>query len=668
MQHKLLALACASALALPFAAHASASTLRFIGLSDIPAVLATTARDPAGWRDATGLRTLRYDEAVAENTPVVAWVHGATLSDANMRAQAAGALKAGLGVLVTHDDEAVRFDAATFGIEAQGRTVLYHRGNDGVLDMMTLGDDGSGFERAAKLWAPLQANRIRRDTSPRLGAFTAASEVNLEAVPHERFRHHAIGGAGNSVSHDILVLRDTTTTRDEKVVIVKAIVDITPAESGVRHRGAAAYRSDGEGDFLRLPQSYTVRTVVGWDDKDNDPGVRLDRAIPSDSPDVDRVVEQSSGVSTSYGLTTSSSVEDGLKGLGISAIGKVPVEFSASRTYADSTSVSMVTKSYYTTQTGEHLGKAYAAQWVFHLANDIAGDPGYFNSGSYKVGTKRMTPMMRKASTELLSVWRTPGKFEGVLTIGSSGSVDNRLYGYNQSLGVTRDPGSDTTPDGDQPYWWFWSGGKDPYASRRRVPAVPAQVIKLNLDSPYLTSSPTVLLQSSSGAGDCLTQVAGGPDTGQVAMAGCVAVENRRDQQWVLDKEGRYRNRASGLCLDFGGDGRVFTAPCGLHLTQRWRWAADRIVSHADGGTLHRLELRGGQPTAHFDAERHDPIVLNTDNALLPPWSNYPLKPGEGSTIPRFGAESPDVPASYHGFRAVSAAERWQTIPLRRSI
>ncbi|UPG90439.1 RICIN domain-containing protein [Luteibacter aegosomaticola] len=672
MQLRSLAFAIATGLALT--AHAApqsippetTSAVRFLRLADVPTALASTGRDPTRWETTVDLHGLTYAEAARLRSPVIAWIANASLADTEVRSLASEAIRHGLGVLITLQAGEARRDASTFGIGARGNTALYHRGADGILDVLTLADHVPDMAAAMRLW-PAPA-RVTRQAASIQQADTIQAAIPDE-VPHVQFRIHPESANGSSVAHHVTVLRDVTTSRDEKVVIVKARVEAVPAENGVSDRSLSHYESDGAGDVLTIPDSFTARTIIGWDSNNEAPDVRLERVIPDDSPDVNRIVEKSSGVSTSYGVSSSSTAEDTLKGLGISAIGKVPLQFSLDRTYNDTTSVSMVTQSYYTAQSEEDLGKAHGAAWRFRLANDIAGDASYFNTpGAYTVDTSKTTPMMRKASTELLSVWRVPGDFEGRLWIGSSASVENRRYSHNRSWGTRLDPSSDTTPDGDPPHWWFWTRGEDPYADLRRVPAQPAQVFSIDLDSPYLTSSPTVLIQSSSGAGDCLMQVTADAQGGTLAMAPCDAAEGNRAQQWNMDKEGRYRNRVSQQCLDRSPEGKAATAPCTLRLSQRWRWAADRVMAMTDGGTMQRLELRDGTAMVSFDPARHDAVVLNAHNALLPPWNNYPLKPAPGSTIPTLTTEAPPVPESYYEYREVPSAERWLTIPLRRSI
>ncbi|MDQ7994290.1 MAG: RICIN domain-containing protein [Luteibacter sp.] len=677
MKTRTLALALMASLSTGVHAHsppASApndSAIHFLRLKALPEAMATTQRDPARWRTPDELRGLSYREAAAEREPVVAWISGDALSDATVRSLASKALHEGIGVLVTSPEGTTRHEAEVFGIEGQGRTSLYRRGKDGVLEVSTLDDTTADVETSQRLYRELAAAPAFRAfaRSATLNGADSASDDIPDHVPHERFRYKPISAHGNKVVHDIVVLRDARTSGDSKVIVVKAGVDIAPWDNGVYGKNRPAFERDGIHDFLAIAGRYEFRTLVDWEGKDRGPELRLDRMVPDTSPDVNRSVAKSSQVSTSYGVSTAFKAEDALKGIGISAIGKVPFEFSANRTYTDSTSVSMETESYYIDAVTENYGRAQGVTWNMHLANDVAGSPGYFNAKSkYKVSTAMVTPMMRKASAQLMSVWRVRGDYEGNLLIGTGGRVENRRYGWNRSMGVSWDRSSDVHPDytADIP-WWFWHKGNDPWAHLRQVPAQPTQVVKINLGSPFLTSSPTVLIQSSSGEGLCITQGPFDEKAGAAQLTECDEAESHRAQQWNMDSEGRYRNRESAQCLQIDTkSGTVGTAKCAIRHNQRWKWAADRVVSLMDGGTHHRLEVSNDSLIAKFDAVRHDEVVVNTENALLPPWSNYPLAPSPGSTIPRLSTNSPTVPDSYLSYRRVPATERWQTIPLSR--
>lgn len=672
MKTKFLTLALLSGMACTSYAHQAPiiplqdGAAHFLRLKDLPEVMAISQREPDRWRTPDDLRGLTYEQAAASGNPVVAWISGESLASPDARALAHAAIRHGLPVLVTSRPGIKRYETDVFGAEGQGHTSLYRRGKDGVMEISTLDDTAADSETAQSLYRQLS----KRATSSHFARLTldtkaapASSDIP-EGVPHERFRYRPITVNGNKVVHDIVVLHDTRP--DSKVVIVKAGIDIMPTDNGVYDRtSSTAIRRDGIGDYLAVAGRYELKTVVGWEGQDKGPDLRLERMIPDSSPDVDRNVERSSGVSTSYGINVGST-EDALKNLGILPIGKV--ELSGSRTYTDSTSVSMATKSYYTEASSENYGRDQSANWNFYLANDIAADPTYFNTDGRKVSTKMVTPMMRRASTELVSVWRVEGDYDGKLKIGSSGRVENKRYGWTQSLGASWDRSSDIHPSytADLP-WWFWSSGKDPWADLRAVPAQPSQVVSINLDSPFLTATPTVLIQSRSGEGLCLAQKSSDTKGGELTMQECDATPSNLAQQWNLDAEGRYKNRQSKQCLQVAtGTGIVSTAPCALRTQQRWKWYADRIVSATDGGTVHRLEITKGKPVAKFDANRHDRIVRNGENDLLPPWSDYPFAPTEGSTIPRFNGNWPTVSASYLKYRDVSAEERWETIPLER--
>ena len=92
--------------------------------------------------------------------------------------------------------------------------------------------------------------------------------------------------------------------------------------------------------------------------------------------------------------------------------------------------------------------------------------------------TTKVTPMMRGAALQTVSVWRVPGSYEGLVDVDTSSSVIRREY--HQRL-----KRMETTHDAE--------------ADIRSVQ-------RIDLGAPTLTRQPTVRLQSLSGTGACLSQ------------------------------------------------------------------------------------------------------------------------------------------------------------------
>lgn len=446
-------------------------------------------------------------------------------------------------------------------------------------------------------------------------------------------------GEHGSIRHHIVVLRDTTPSRDEKVIVVMAEVDHAPAENGAYMR----YDSDpvDSGQTLAIPDAYQVTTQLGLHGPGAPSPVPVEFAPSSDGA-TERTISEKVAVTSASGGSTAFSVGSALLKAGELVNGKLPVNLNESDSRTEEFSVTMTLKDYFTEAALRQQGDAHAATWAFRLARDIASNVWYFYDGSISKNwsmnsERRMTPMMRRAALSVSSVWRVPASYEGPVDIVTRADIVNRVY-------ALREERTETTTD----------------------PSGMALTTRVDLGSPYLSRQPVVRLQSRDGTGHCLVQPAADDDA--VRLAPCRGGEADAAEQWTFELDKTWRNRASGHCLTADpATGNVVAQPCeGPALTQQWEWRADRLHTlYIEGGSW-RLHVRNdGTPNAIFNPAIHQNIPSNVYHPLLRPWSSYPLAPTPGDVIPNLNSISPPVPESYLSFGAVSTAERWQPVLVR---
>ncbi|WP_333676337.1 hypothetical protein [Dyella sp.] len=191
-----------------------------------------------------------------------------------------------------------------------------------------------------------------------------------------------------------------------------------------------------------------------------------------------------------------------------------------------------------------------------------------------------------------------------------------------------------------------------------------APAVFVPMNSPFITRSPTVLIQSTHLTGHVLGAQ---PNGRGVQLVKAERPETNTAIQWEFDAESRYINRLTGTALTMDPtSGALSLQKPTLDLTQRWEWRADRLHSQYSDRVF-RLTNERGRPTA----ARSQDLPLNDENSLLAPWGQYPGKPAVGDTIPRSGpglTRPPIPPAWPEQFDAVPETERWQLVILRAGI
>jgi hypothetical protein len=441
-----------------------------------------------------------------------------------------------------------------------------------------------------------------------------------------------------SIRHHIVVLRDVSPSRDDKIVVVLADVDQAPAWNGVLDKDG--HHAHGVGVKLFIPDAYHVTTQVAL----HGPGAPTPTPVkisPVSDGATDRTISEKVVVTTSNGLGSKLQLASDLLKAGTLLDGKLPVDVNDSDTRTEEYAVSMVLKDYSVEGLLREEVGMHAASWSFNLARDIAADAFYFLDPAeskvwMKNNTRRMTPMMRKGAMSVSSVWRIPGGYEGPIDISTRATVVNRIYFPEESRTYLENDDADMS-----------------------------LVTRVNLGSPHLSRQPVVRLQSLADTGPCLVQpVRGGAD---ITLAPCKGGEFDAAEQWTLELDNTFRNQGSKQCLTANlNTGALEAQACaGPALNQQWQWRADRLHTlYVEDGSW-RLHVRDGRPNAMFNPALHQHIPSNVYHVLLRPWGSYPAAPTAGDVVPNLNSVSPPVPNGYYTFGKVSTAERWQPVPVR---
>lgn len=678
MLHSAIAIALGSTIpAMAFAASASATKagpatldVRYLRLSALPAIMASTGAHPGSWKTPSALKGITLSQASASDDPVVAWVPASALADPAARNEAQDIVSTGTPLLVTAGAGEQHWEAKIFGIQAEESTVLYQPLPNGTIHM--------------HLFEPSEANRVVSDVhrlkpTPRLNSLAAlsstrhATSADSSAVNPARSETAPtkIWGAsktdpvtGARISVIATVTRDTTKSQDSKLITVKTEADLIPYQSGLGRYVLFPSRPGSFGIEPRgivVPEEYRLTTSLLWPWNQGSVGARLLAHTPDSTGSTDVTIAKKHTTKTSWGASISPDVSRGLADGKISSAGKLPASVSFGHEKTDEESVTMTLKDYSVAFAEYASSQASSAAWRFPLSDVIAGNRKYF--GSTPRSTLR-TPMMRQAGLETASTWRVNGDYEGTVIVEVASNLKNKFFSSffddplelgdcdeKLAMDVTR-----RSCERKAVYAGLPEALKIDYTTQ------PQTAFRIDLGTPFLTRTPTVLLQSFAHEDKCLTH--GEATTDLITLQTCDRSEGNRAQQWIFDEASRYVNRGSGLCLGTDANtGRVRAVTCTQALTQQWEWRADRIHSKFDGGRS-RLRAESFGASTAFRPGLDALLPVNATNALLPPWTNYPLKPKRGDLIPGFNFTAAPLPDSYLAFGEVDSAQRWEAIPL----
>lgn len=663
-------------------ARAGILDVRYLRLSDLPAVLASTGGNPIAWKTPAALKGMSLTQGAQSADPVIAWVPASALSHAAARAEALDIVSSGVALLVTARTDEQRYEAALFGVEATEATVLYQPLRQGGLHLHLFEDTVDPAARAAI------ANHVIADAR-RLATAAVVDDVNgPRFVPFTRSfaqgqptapaparetpvklwgasKNHANGAR---VAFTATVTRDISRTHDSKLITVKSEAEVIPHQRGLDTRKDNPlwwvpiwpYTMLPHGAGIYVPGEYGMSTWLMWPDNET-PGARLLTHHPRTDGSTDRSITDKHVTTTTWGVSVSPEASKGLADGKISTSGKLPASFSYSETHTDEQSVTMTLKDYSTAFAEFQVENQLEASWRFPLADDISAKPAYFGKPAKTAGR---TPMMKQAGLETAATWRVDGAYEGLLKITSAATVTNRYFHHQaKTTGDVMDCHKKVVVIDSTPCEVTVITGRGPSEKREFVAtAQPVATVIMDLSTPYLTRTSTVLLQSLGHADRCITQRPGASP--QIALEPCDRAEGYRVQQWLMDEAGRYVNRSSGMCLEMDPTrGGIRAATCSQALSQQWEWRADRIHSRFEGGRL-RLHADASGLSATFRPGKDALLPVNATNALLPPWTTYPLKPRKGDHVPGFNFQAEPIPDAYLAFGDVDNEQRWAAVPL----
>ena len=653
-------------------------------VADIPATLAALGDVPP-----TTATRLAVPAMLSRDTPMATWVTSTSLADPARRADVRRLLDEGKAVLVTSVADEPRHELETFGVEPSGRMAIFLRTDTGLSVTSVVAEVRDPSGAAARQHAvdavfdtmnTRVSDRFARDNA-RTSRSVDEPEQDEPTGAFVRIEQQVFDIKDRAARQTIHVARDATVSRDEKVITVDTTLDVTPQANGSFHGNSydpkyGQYSPNGISGTVMIADQYQVETA--FTPEGPDAGARLVDAIPKTQALTDRKVvhELTTKITSSHTFggdvtpTVDRQKDDKNKDdktremtMRWGGGGKLAYSYAWASEETIRTAVEMEMADYSIFTDARRDGDATIVnRWSFPLSDAIRANFRYFDTKDELVSTEKMTPMMRRAQLHAVSEWRVNGAYEGTVQVASRGTVANRKYRYlrgkeSASAPVVEERSSFAiTPppwmEGYNENQYRISGGFQPWI-----------VSKVDLSSPYLTRSPTILIQSQVGTGDCLSA-----KEGAVGLARCD--EGDVAQQWNFEADHTYRNRADGSCLTTDEGGMVTTAACQSNmLNQQWQWMADRIHSMVDGGQTWHLHLRDGVLSARFDEARHQKIAANPFHPLLNPWSSYPAKPGAGDWVPTLSGPRP---AFQHlpgvTYRDVEANERWETIPLRHGL
>lgn len=641
--------------------------VRYVRQSELAQAVVSTGNTPSGWKTSASLRNRPLATLSHEADPVVAWIPSESLVSESARVEAARIMQTGVPVLVSRRDGSPRHEARTFGVEVPGSLVLYNLLPDGSTHIVTTGELAPENVSTATIQNVLALAREASQT-PSTSA-TEVANVDTEA-PLKKYTVQASStyGTGASVAMHVTVARDTTKSHDRKAITVITKALAKPFKNGVSNMEwpltnafpkspPLPFRPHGSDFLLYLVGKYHLATTIAWPMSDDPQILTAVEHKPVGSSTTDHDFTDSITTTTTYGVSVSAELGAQLGDKGISAAGKIAPTFSYQRQRSEQHSVTVKLADYAIAveRMSDPQAHAQSIAWTYPLNSRLAKDRAHFKHGDWKFATSKMTPMMRQADLETISGWTLDGAYEGVVTLTARAAIENTVFlGTTSSVYTAMD-----RPQGDV----RCQGSVVECLVRGLQGSQPVAEMKIDLGSPYLTRTPTVLLQSFAVDDGCLTQ--NDPADGSlVALARCDTSEGNRTQQWTLDEQGRYVNRGSKMCLQISNTGRAVATRCSLALTQKWTWRADRIHSAHNGGRS-RLYVTNARVQAGFDVSMHQDLPINPTNDLLPPWSNYPQKPIVGAFVPGFTFRGEPIPKAFLGFNRVDGAERWETVVLR---
>ena len=429
----------------------------------------------------------------------------------------------------------------------------------------------------------------------------------------------------------LTVVRNVSRTEDVKTIVVKTRTSLRPDGAGVTNGTVT-----GENLWAsRLPVLYTLGhalTAAGG------PAPVLETYLPEADGRTDftysRTDDRSFFIAGSLGGEFGSGATPGQA---LQWAAQSPFSLGAGYQIGTSETLSHAFQDYSLNVTGQ----SPAVRWELPLAGRLgqhvlvrptAGLPVFMPAA--------LTPMMRNATMDALSVWRVPGNYDGVVT-------------FTQEAGFTIHEDR-----------WHYERARL-VSKESSIPQQDGLALDIAMGGWKLARETPVLLQSAQGAGSCMEAVG----DAEVGLGVCNSSNER--MMWGFDQVGRYHNLATNRCLAYNvALKRVQQQECSLVNNQYWVWRAERL--HSMYNLLWRLYVTadnrvGLEPDGSFILQDQP---VNQFNSLDIPWSSYPSKASAGDTMPNRNSISPEIsPDWVRLYNAdVTPAQLWQIHVVSRAL
>lgn len=429
----------------------------------------------------------------------------------------------------------------------------------------------------------------------------------------------------------LTVVRNVSRTEDVKTIVVKTRTSLRADAVGVTNGTVT-----GENLWAsRLPVLYTLGHALATD---GGPGPVLETYLPEADGQTEftysRTDERMFSIAGSLGGEFGSGATPGQA---LQWTAQSPFSVGASYQIGTSETLSHTFQDYSLDVTAQSPAVSWALPLAGRLGQHVLVRP---TAGLPVFMPAALTPMMRNATMDALSVWRVPGNYDGVVTFTQEGgfTVHEDRWHYERARLV---------------------------ANESSIPQRDGLALDIAMGGWELAREIPVLLQSAQGEGSCMEAIG----DAEVGLGLC---DSRNEKMmWGFDQAGRYHNLATGRCLAYSpARNKVEQQECMLVNNQYWVWRAERL--HSMYNLLWRLYATADN---RVELEPDGSFVLqdqpvNQFNSLDIPWSSYPSKASAGDTMPNRNSISPEISPDWVRLydADVTPAQLWQIHVVSRAL
>jgi hypothetical protein len=429
----------------------------------------------------------------------------------------------------------------------------------------------------------------------------------------------------------LTVVRNVSRTEDVKTIVVKTRTSLRPDGAGITNGSVT-------GDNLwasRLPVLYTLGHALS---ANGGPAPLLETYLPEADGRTEftysRTDDRMFSIAGSLGGEFGSGATPGQA---LQWTAQSPFSVGASYQIGTSETLSHSFQDYSLNVTGQ----SPAVRWELPLAGRLGQHALVRPTAALPVFMpEALTPMMRNATMDALSVWQVPGHYDGVVTFTQEGglTVHEDRWHYERANLV---------------------------ANESSIPQQDGLALDIAMGGWELAREIPVLLQSAQGAGSCMEAVG----DAEVGLGVCNSSNER--MMWGFDQAGRYHNLATNRCLAYNVALKtVQQQECMLVNNQYWVWRAERL--HSMYNLLWRLYVTADnrvelEPDGSFVVQDQP---VNQFNSLDIPWSSYPSRASAGDTMPNRNSISPEISPDWVRLydADVTPSQLWQIQVVSRAL